>query len=187
MKPLTKGKKKIVALVILIALAVAVSFLSVSAVNHFKGPVRLVNRYVDAVNNQDAQALTKCFPPSYQETVKSLISSAGGDRAFFQQTYSGMFESETPYDTFGENVIISVSDPQTESETITDGIFRGLNVSQLEVTAVSTVTCTMTTKGSLREVSEQVEVVCIKIDRSWYLLNMSAITQDPAETPTDVQ
>ena len=187
MKLTSKYKKKILAGVILVALAVVVTLVSIFAVNHFQGPVRLVNRYVEAVNTQNATQLTSCFPPSYQPNVQEMIQSAGGDKAFFQRAYAGMFNQDTPYESFGENVTISVSNTKAENQTITEGKYKGLDVSKLEVTAVSTVTCTMTTQGSLREVSETVEVVCIKIGRGWYILNMATINNQSAETPTDVQ
>ena len=187
MKPLSKTKKKIVAGAILIVLAVAATFLATFAMNHYQGATRLVNRYVDSVNNKNAKEFVNCFPPSYQPTVESLVTKAGGDEAFFKQTYSGMFEGETPYESFGENVVISVSEPKAEQQTITDGIYKGMNMEQMEATAVSVVSCTMTTKGSLREVSEQVEVTCVKINRKWYMLSMAAVTPDETQTPTDVQ
>ena len=187
MKLTPKTKKKILAGTILIVLAVIVTFGSVFAVNHFRGPVRLVNRYVDAVNTQNATELCECLPPSYQSTVKELIQEAGGDKAFFQKAYANMFNQDTPYESFGENITISVSNTVAEDQTITDGKYKGLDVSKLEVTAVTTVTCTMTTKGSEREVSETVEVVCIKIGSKWYMLNMSTVAKNQAETPTDVQ
>ena len=187
MKPLSKTKKKIIAGVILVALAVVATFLATFAMNHYQGATRLVNRYVDAVNNRNAKDLIKCFPPSYQNNVKNLVTQAGGDEAFFEQTYSGMFEGETPYESFGENVVISVSNPEAEQQTITDGIYKGMDMSKMDVSAVTVVSCTMTTKGSLREVSEQVEVTCIKINRNWYLLNMATVTPQETETPTDTQ
>ncbi len=187
MKVPSKTKKKIIAGTILVVLAVAATFLATFAVNHYQGAVRLVNRYVDAVNNKNAKELIQCFPPSYQKNVESLVASAGGDEAFFKQTYSGMFEGETPYESFGENVIISVSNPEAEQQTIIDGVYKGMNVSEMDISAVTVVSCTMTTKGSLREVSEQVEVTCVKINRSWYLLSMAAIPPENTETPTDVQ
>ena len=187
MKPLSKTKKKIIAVVILVVLAIAATFLATFAMNHYQGATRLVNRYVDAVNNKNATELTKCFPPSYQKTVEDLVAKAGGSDAFFNQTYSGMFEGETPYESFGENVVISVTDPKAEQQTITDGVYNGMDMAGMDVSAVSVVSCTMTTKGSLREVSEQVEVTCIKINRNWYMLSMAAVTPDSTETPTDVQ
>ena len=187
MKVSSKTKKKIIAGTVLVVLAVAATFLATFAMNHYQGAVRLVNRYVDAVNNKDAKELIKCFPPSYQKNMESLIASAGGDQAFFEQTYSGMFEGETPYESFGENVLISVSNPEAQQQTIPDGIYKGMNMKQMDVSAVTVVSCTMTTKGSLREVSEQVEVTCVKINRSWYLFNMATVTPQQSETPTDVQ
>ncbi len=187
MKVSSKTKKRILAGTILVVLAVAATFLATFAMNHYQGAVRLVNRYVDAVNNKDATNLIKCFPPSYQDNVENLVTQAGGSEAFFKQTYSGMFEGETPYESFGENVIISVSNPEAEQQTITDGVYKGMNMKAMDVSAVTIVSCTMTTKGSLREVSEQVEVTCVKINRSWYMLNMATVTPEQTETPTDVQ
>ncbi len=187
MKPLSKTKKKIIAGVILVVLAVAATFLATFAMNHYQGATRLVNRYVDAVNNKNANDFIQCFPPSFQKNVEGLVAKAGGDEAFFKQTYSGMFEGKTPYESFGENVVISVSDPEAKQQTITDGIYKGMDMSKMDVSAVTVVSCTMTTKGSLREVSEQVEVTCIKINRNWYMLSMAAVSPNATETPTDTQ
>ncbi len=187
MKLTSKTKKRILAGSILVVLAVAATFLASFAMNHYQGATRLVNRYVEAVNNKNAKELVQCFPPSYQKNVENLVTKAGGDEAFFKQTYSGMFEGETPYESFGENVIISVTDPEAEQQTITDGVYKGMNVAEMDISAVTVVSCTMTTKGSLRKVSEQVEVTCVKIDRNWYMLSMAAVTPENTETPTDVQ
>lgn len=187
MKPLSKTKKKIIAGVILVALAVSATFLATFAMNHYQGATRLVNRYVDAVNNRNANDFIQCFPPSFQKNVEDLVAKAGGDDAFFKQTYSGMFEGEMPYESFGENVVISVTNPEAEQQTMTDGIYNGMDMRKMDVSAVTVVSCTMTTKGSLREVSEQVEVTCIKINRNWYMLSMAAIPPQATETPTDAQ
>lgn len=186
MNILAKHKKKIIAAAILVVLAVGVSFLSVFAVNHYQGSVRLVNRYVDAINNRDAKQLIQCLSPDSTEQLQANIEALGGEEAFFDQIYSMMFEGSLPYDSFGENVTISVSDTEPEQQTITDGIYRGLDVSQMNVSAISVVHCNMTTKGTVREVTEAVDVYCMKIDGDWYLMDMVAVSQT-TETPTDAQ
>lgn len=183
-----KTKRKIIAATILVGLALIATFLSTFAMNHYKGPVRLVNRYVESINTKNGKEFVACLPPSFRDNVQGYIEKAGGEQAFFEQTYKSMFEGETPYDSFGENVLISVSNTNAQQQTITDGIYNGLNVGQLEASAVSVVTCDMTTKGSLRETTEEITVTCVKIKGKWYMLNMEAVTPPtPDATPTNVQ
>ena len=187
-KSLTKNNKKMWAGVILVAIILAIALFCVFMVNHYQGPVRLVNRYVESVNTKNAETFVSCLPPSYQETVNKKITAVGGANSFFEETYSGMFEGDKPYESFGENVMIAVSDCEAQRQTITDGIYNGMDVSSINATAVTVVTCTMTTKGSLREVSETVEVLTVKIRGKWYMLNMEVVTpRTPDETPTNLE
>ncbi len=163
-------KKKIIAAIILVVLAVVIALVSVLAINHFNGPTRLVNRYIDSINQQDADAFLSCFEPKTRKTLEANMKSMGGAKAFFQQNYADMFVGEKGYDSFGENVQILVSDEKSTQQEWDGDLFRGHNMTQMDASAVATVSCVLTTKGSLREEDQQVEILCVKISGTWYLL-----------------
>ena len=166
-----KTKKKILALAILIILALVITTIAVMAVNHFNGPVRLVNRYIESINSQNGSQFLECFPPSQRDELAKTITAVGGEKKFFQNAYDQSFnDSEAQYDSFGENVTILVSDEDATQQEIEGDLYRGIDISALDASSVATVSCTLTTKGSLREESEEVEFTCVKIDGTWYLL-----------------
>lgn len=162
--------KKVYASILLVVLAVVIALVSVLAINHFNGPTRLVNRYIDSINEQDAEAFLSCFEPEIRKTLEANINSAGGGKEFFQQNYAQTFTGETGYESFGDNVQIIVSDEKSTQQEWEGDLFRGHNLTEKNASAVATVSCVLTTKGSLREEAQQVEIICVKISGTWYLL-----------------
>lgn len=184
MKPITKTHKKWIAAIVLVLLAAGVTcFITMGGLS-FAGPEKTVKNLITAMNEQDGELLISCMPPDAQEKMQDRLDAAGGAQAFFEQNYTAMFTTDAPYEDFGENVTLSVSNLVTEKKEMKDGVYNGLDLSGLNVTDVSTVTCVITTKGSLHQVSQDIIVTCIKIGGKWYILDMADIT--PTVTPTDV-
>ncbi len=187
MKALSKRNKKILAGGVLVLLAAALALLLTFCNPFTSGPTALVKRYVAALNERNFDDFCGCFPPFMQQQVKNLAANAGGEEAFFEQNYAAVFREGAPYDSFGDSVTVSVSGATAERHELTDGAYNGVDVAGMGGSAVATVTCTMTTKGSLRSLSEQANVLCIKIGSRWYLLAMTANNSADTATPTDVQ
>lgn len=185
MKAMTATGKKWLAAGILIVLAIVITLLATFAGLDGKGPVRLVTRYVDSVNKQDFSSFCQCFMPDTQPTVRALAEKAGGEKAFFEKNYTNTFQSNPSNVNYGDNITILISDAKAQAQKIENGVYNGIKVADMKISAVSTVTCTMTTKGSLLETSDRVEVVCVKIDRHWYLYTMTTLPNETV-SPTDV-
>ena len=189
MKALTTKKKKWIATIILVAVAVTVAF-SVAYVIRSKGssvtdPAKtkeLVQTFVDSFNNRDFDAFCGCYIPDDQVLLRQAAEKIGGGAAFFDQNYASTFSADKPYEDFGDNVSLSVSNVESTAEEITEGVYNGRDMDTLNVTDVYTVNATLTTKGSLHSVDEQVTFVCVKIKGEWYILNMYAIPSAATET-----
>ena len=61
-----------------------------------------------------------------------------------------------------------------------------IDLKKLKATAVSTVECSVTTKGSAGEYTNRTRVICLKISGKWYIYAMAEINDAP-ETTTDVK
>ena len=51
-------------------------------------------------------------------------------------------------------------------------------MSEMNVSAVTLVKGNVTTKGSLNEDTQKVTFVCVKVDKSWYILTMTQTAED---------
>ncbi len=185
MKTLSSKTKKWIAAAVLAGLAIVITVVATLAVGHANGPTRVVKTFFDSFNNRDFDAFAGCYMPKDQKLLQESVEKLGGSDVFFEKNYETMFGKDAPNGSFGENVTLSVSDAKATAQTIKDGKFNGIDVESMKVSAVSTVRCTVTTKGSLKEVEESLQVVCFKIDGKWYIYTMAGVPTEPG-TPTDV-
>ncbi len=190
MKTLSPKSKKWVAGILLAVLIVVVAFGIAYFIKNKSGAAtdgpktkELVQTFVDSFNKKDFEAFCGCYIPDDQALLRQAAEKIGGGAAFFDQNYASTFNSNKPYQNFGDQVTLSVSDMKANQEDIVDGVYNGQDMKALNVTDVYTVNCTLTTKGSLSQVDEQVVFVCVKIKNQWYILNMYAIP--PADTSTN--
>ena len=186
LKKLSPKAKKIIAAVVLVVLAIIVTLTATFALQHVSGPARVVKTFFTSFNDRDFDAFCGCYMPSDQVLLKEAAEKLGGSEAFFEKNQQSMFGDDTPYSDFGDDIRLSVSDLDTESQTIENNMYNGLNLAEMKVTAVSTVDCTVTTKGSGNQAEERLRVVCFKISGKWYIYTMAAIPEQTV-SPTDVQ
>lgn len=184
MKKLSSTGKKWLAAGILVVLAAGITLLATFAGADANGPARVAKRFVESFNQKDFDAFCSCFVPEDQALLQQAAEAIGGGEAFFNQNYDSTFGSDVPYQDFGENVTLSVSDMETQRQETKDGTYNGMDLAAKNIAAVSTVSCSITTKGSLSEYTERVTFVCVKIDRKWYLYTMVSHPEEPV-SPTD--
>jgi hypothetical protein len=184
-KQLSQKGKKWIAVIVLLALAVGVTSVATLGVNHTNGAARVVERFVASFNDKDFDAFCNCFMPADQQTLKKAVDAMGGSDAFFEQNYATMFSGENGFTEFGENITLSVGNMKTENQKLIDGHYNGIDMASMNVSSVATVNCVITTKGSLKEVSENIIGICVKIDGKWYLYTLTASKSADA-TATDI-
>ena len=185
MKTLSVKSKKWIAAAGLAGLAIIIAVVVALGVGHANGPTRVVKTFFDSFNQRDFDAFVGCYMPKDQQLLQESVEKLGGSDVFFEKNYQTMFGTDAPNGSFGEDVTLSVSDAKATAQTIKDGKFNGIDVESMKVSAVSTVSCTVTTKGSLKEVEESLQVVCFKIEGKWYIYTMASNPTVP-ESPTDV-
>ncbi len=181
MKDKSTKKKKWIAAVILVTVAIVCACLIAYFIKD-KGDAReVVQEYVQAVNQQDFDLLVQCFPPDMQQGIRDNASKLGGSTVIFDNIHKDIASGD-----LGDNIILALSDLTTEKKEIIDGKYNGVDVASMNITDVSTVTYTLTTKGSKKEFSEKAQAVCGKIQGEWYILTTTSLADETA-TPTDIK
>lgn len=182
MKHWNSTAKKITAALLLVALAAGLTWGVTWYTEQKNGPARLVQTYVQAVNDRDFDAFCRCLLPTYQKDLQKAAEQKGG-QALMEENYQSAFGSGRPGAALGEDVRLTVTDLQTEQITPEGENYRGIDLVGLEVSEVANVRCTVTSAGTAGSAAQKVEAVCVRIGRQWYLYTMVGVS-DPV-TATD--
>ena len=136
-------------------------------------------KYISAVNERDFDKLCDSVVPSLSDGIKEHAEQNGGGDALMQGMFDSLKSDEQNPD-FGDNITISIDEGSlsAEQQSFEDGKYNGQDMSEMNVSAVTLVKGNVTTKGSLNEDTQKVTFVCVKVDKSWYILTMTQTAED---------
>lgn len=176
--PLTKKRVlTIVGASIVLALTIAITITGIATkftFNFYDSPEKAVKRYCDALSTANYTAYSNSV---YGDKVEKDSAEYEDKDAYMREYLKDIHEN------FGDDAKMSAKDFSVFNEDIDGGTFVGQDLKALNVTDVATVTCTLTIKGSLNEMSQKADIICFKSHGDWYVYSMSG--KQETETQLD--
>ncbi len=177
--PLTKKRvMTIIGASVVLALTIVITVTGIATkftFNFFDTPEKAVKKYCDALSSANYTAFSNSV---YGDKVENEAKDYTDKNAYMRDYLKDIHEN------FGEDAKMSAKDFKVFHEDTDKGVFVGQDLKKLGVTDVATVTCTLTIKGSLNEMSQTADVICFKSHGDWYVYSMAG-KQETTEVPID--
>ncbi len=177
--PLTKKRiLTVIAASVILVLSVLVTVTGIATkftFNFGNTPEKAVKRYCDALTSANYTAYSESV---FGDKVEK-DSAEFTDKAAYMRDYL-----KDIHENFGDDAKMTAKDFSIFHEDTDGGTFVGQDLKALNVTDVATVTCTLTIKGSLNEMSQTADVICFKSHGDWYVYSMAG-KQENTEVQID--